>query len=79
MESKFICTYKDFAIIEHSEKQYYLCFEDMAIKQVEPVAALYITNQSITELEDNNSVSRYDVSGELDNQRIYCYWRFIDR
>ena len=75
---KFICCYDGWAIIEYKDNLFFLDFEDMEIKLVKQVAAVAITNQSDIELEDNSDVPRYDVSGELDSERVYCYWRFLD-
>ena len=82
MENGVICTYDDWFIAEVNGKQYFVCLDDMVVREVELVESIVLTgNETETELCEGKLISdkiRFDFSGELDDSGIYCYWRNVD-
>lgn len=79
MDSKVICSYKDWCYIEHNGKTYLICFDDMEVIEVEEVARLNLKGDETEEELLNGTLINvpFDSNGELDCGGIYCYWREV--
>ena len=82
MDSKVICTYKDWLFLTHNGKTYCVSFDDMDVTEVKEVARIRLTGKETqAELDDGLLIDKsivFDSAGELDKGGIYCYWRNVD-
>ena len=70
---KYICSYDDWAIIEYNNKFYFVPDDsEEEVKEVELVHSVPITNE--TTEEELIFGFGADITGELDNEPVYCYW-----
>ena len=74
-----ICTYDDYVIFEESGKQFFKDLNDQTIKEVVLVKSIPVDLENdIAENDLIDPAFEFDVSGELDNERIYCYWKYTE-
>ena len=66
-----ICSYDDYKVIEENGKLYFI--DEDGKRELELILSIPIGEQTDEELMDYCGC---DVSGELDNERVYCYWNF---
>ena len=72
---KVICTYDEWEIFTQNGKTYFYDYGEQIAREIVLVKAIpYERTETMTEPElfDFNVI--YDVSGELDDDRSYCYW-----
>ena len=71
-----ICSYDNFKIIERGEETIYI--DEEGERLIECVFAVPVGELTEEQLINGYGFSgEFDVSGELDDARIYCYWCFI--
>ena len=74
-----ICTYDDFVIFEENGKTYFRDLDDGTTEEVILVKTIpydIVKEMAERDVIDPNFV--FDVSGELDDDRSYCYWKYVE-
>lgn len=66
-----ICSYDDFQVIKENGSYYYI--DEDGIRELDLILSIPIGEQTERELFDYCDC---DISGELDNERVYCYWNY---
>ena len=73
-----ICTYDDFVIFTEDGKQYFEDLNDGDTKELVLVKTIPVGLEN--DVSESNLIDpdfEFDASGELDEERIYCYWKYI--
>lgn len=76
---KVICTYDEWEIFTQNGKTYYCDYDEQIAREIVLVKAIpYELVEKMTEPELFDLDVTYDVSGELDDDRSYCYWIYAN-
>ncbi len=72
-----ICSYDEWEIYLENGRSYLKEYDTNTVKEVTPIFALpYELAKVMSEEELFEADFEYDVSGELDTDRSYCYWKY---
>lgn len=81
-EAKVTATIGDWVIIEVNNQTFFIDTDYKEVKEIVEVARITLNgNETESQLFDGELIpegTKFDITGQLDNEPIYCYWRIVD-